>query len=344
MLIGLLHDSTASSSQTAPSHAPVKWRLPVRPMVVDNIPTEVEWCQHDVGHVISATLTSDASGSWGYGAYTSTGQWFQLKWPAAWLDIHITVKELLPIILGVALWSNEWAGKTTRCRCDNAAAVAAGRSKDDKMMHLLRSAFLFTAAYNITLVTEHIRGVQNGEADALSRDDHLSFLTQNPGACQVPVVIPQDLLEALVRQHPDWTSPSWARLLARGLADSTQWSYRSGQQRYLAFCEASKRVLAPESEETLVLFVSFLVKEGLKHRTIEVYLAAVRWLHIKGGRENQAPLRATRSKKGRSEQRRHLLTPLARSGVLPTPLPNLHSQGTVVTALWIGHTSGQVSR
>ena len=159
---------------------------------------------------------SDASGSWGCEAYTSTGQWFQFSWPEAWMDLHITVKELLPIVLGVAAWGRQWAGKTIRCRCDNAAAVAAinsGSSKSERMMHLLRSAFFFTAAYNIT-VAVHLPGVENSEADALSRNDHLSFLMQNPDANQEPVVIPWPVIEALVRQRPDWTSQNWARLLA----------------------------------------------------------------------------------------------------------------------------------
>ena len=44
-------------------------------------------------------LTSDASGSWECGAYTSTGKWFQLMLSDDWSGIHITVKELLPIVL-----------------------------------------------------------------------------------------------------------------------------------------------------------------------------------------------------------------------------------------------------
>jgi len=48
-------------------------------------------------------LTSDASGSWGCGAFTSDGQWFQLQLPACCDGIHITVKELLPIVLSVAI-------------------------------------------------------------------------------------------------------------------------------------------------------------------------------------------------------------------------------------------------
>ncbi len=33
-------------------------------------------------------LTTDASGAWGCGAYTSTGLWFQLKFPDSWSDSH----------------------------------------------------------------------------------------------------------------------------------------------------------------------------------------------------------------------------------------------------------------
>ena len=80
-------------------------------------------------------LTSDASGSWGCGAFTCTGQWFQLKLPESWRDVHITVKELLPIVLAVAVWGTLWRGFTVCCRCDNAAVVAivnSGRSRMDR--------------------------------------------------------------------------------------------------------------------------------------------------------------------------------------------------------------------
>ena len=42
----------------------------------------------------AATMTSDASGSWGCGAFTSSGEWLQLQWPESWASVHITVKEL----------------------------------------------------------------------------------------------------------------------------------------------------------------------------------------------------------------------------------------------------------
>ena len=165
-----------------------------------------------------ATITSDASGSWGCGAYLSSGEWFQLCWPDSWKAVNITVKELLPIVLGAALWGKQWRG---RCRCDNAAIVdilKAGRSKDERVMHLMQSLFFFLASYNIVLVGEHIAGVNNGAADALSRDDVHSFRLQVPEAQPTPTGIPADLWDCLVVNRPDWTSPSWMKVLAGSLA------------------------------------------------------------------------------------------------------------------------------
>ena len=164
----------------------------------------------------SGTITSDASGTWGCGAYSSAGDWFQLEWPSSWKGVHITVQELLPVVLAVALWGKQWQGKSIRCRCDNAAAVAivnSGSSKDDRAMHLMRSLFFFLAKYNVTLRAEHIPGSENGAADALSRNNRLSFLSQVPSARGTPTQISPGLLQVLVHKQPDWTSRSWTVLL-----------------------------------------------------------------------------------------------------------------------------------
>ena len=100
-------------------------------------------------------LTSDASGSWGCRACTSHGQWFQLQLPESWLDVHITIKELLPIVLGVAVWGGRWQGLSVSCRCDNAAVVSivnSGRSKVDRAMHLMRCLSFFLARWDVSLV------------------------------------------------------------------------------------------------------------------------------------------------------------------------------------------------
>ena len=45
-----------------------------------------------VAQAPSVTLTSDASGCWGCGAFSSEGLWFQFRWPEVWAGVHITVK------------------------------------------------------------------------------------------------------------------------------------------------------------------------------------------------------------------------------------------------------------
>ena len=68
------------------------------------------------------TITSDASGNWGGGAFSSTGEWFQCSWPEEWKDVHITVKELVPIVIAATLWGCYWRGKTIQCWTDNSSS------------------------------------------------------------------------------------------------------------------------------------------------------------------------------------------------------------------------------
>ncbi len=88
-----------------------------------------------------------------------------------WDSVHITVKELLPIVIACALLGKSWQGKTVRCRRDNAAVVAivrSGRSKH-QVMQPMRSLTLFAATYDVSLVAEHLPGIQNQAADAPSQ-------------------------------------------------------------------------------------------------------------------------------------------------------------------------------
>lgn len=97
--------------------------------------------------VPTVTVTSDASGVWGCGTYSSAGHWFQFQWPDVWASVHITGKELLPIVVACAVWGHQWNDRTIRCLCDNAAVVAilrSGSSKHGLVMHLLCCLFFFT--------------------------------------------------------------------------------------------------------------------------------------------------------------------------------------------------------
>lgn len=101
-------------------------------------------------------------------------------------------------MMGVAMWDDWWMGRRVLCRCHNAAEVAVVNSASERVMHLLRSG------YDITLVIEHIKGVDNQHVDTLSHSDCLFF--QVPGAQSMATLIPQDLVQALVLKRPDWTS------------------------------------------------------------------------------------------------------------------------------------------
>ena len=235
-------------------------------------------------------LTSDASGSWGCGAFTSTGQWLQLQFPESWADIHITVKELLPIVLGAAVWGSKWKGLAVSCLCDNAAMVAivnSGRSKMDRTMHLMRCLSFFLARWGVSMVCRHISGAQNGAADALSCGDVPSFQRLVPGADKAPTVIPDNLLQCLVLGTPDWTKVDWIALF--GHSSLRAWPsplnkvYSSGQRRYLSFCASAGLRAVPAVEEVLCKFAAKLASEGLKHRTIKSYMAGIRHLHIEEG-------------------------------------------------------------
>ena len=80
-------------------------------------------------------------------------------------------------------------------------------------MHLLRSLFFLVATYDLKLWSVHVPGVLNGAADALSRNDNISFLSQVPSALRQPDSIPLELLDVLVIRRADWTSVNWTELL-----------------------------------------------------------------------------------------------------------------------------------
>jgi hypothetical protein len=64
---------------------------------------------------------------------------------------------------------------------------------------------------------------------------------------------------------------------------NTKRTYTSAQTRFLNFCELYKLNAMPCTEDTLILYVSFLFEEGLTASTIRVYLSAVRSMHVFAG-------------------------------------------------------------
>ena len=123
-----------------------------------------------------ATTTSDASRTWACG--TVCGQkWFQLSWDSKLEYSHISIEELTPIVIAVALWGKKWQGKLLLVQTDNTATVAMVNSRtshDTEAMHLIRCIIFILAKFQLTLSPVHIQGKENKIADALS-NNNLSF-------------------------------------------------------------------------------------------------------------------------------------------------------------------------
>ena len=161
-------------------------------------------------------MFSDASGAWGCGAICGT-QWLQCPWNKVWEQETIALKELLPIVLAVAIWGKKWAGSHVLARCDNTAVVEILKSRTSrhaKIMHLVRCLHFLTAIWDINLRAEHIAGVLNTASDAISRNLMQVFRTVAPQADSSPAPVPASLWEMLVTEQPDWTSSGWREKLA----------------------------------------------------------------------------------------------------------------------------------
>ena len=145
-------------------------------------------------------MATDASGSWGCGAVWSQN-WFHCPWNEAWAGVPITTKELVPIVLAVALWGKVWRNSHVLVLCDNLAMVMVLRTqtcKDAVMMHLLRSLHFFLVEWDIVLTFQDIPGAV---ADVLSRNNMQAFHSMMQDASS-PTVIPQMLWDLLVMERP----------------------------------------------------------------------------------------------------------------------------------------------
>ena len=119
--------------------------------------------------------------------------WLQVQWSQAWLATNIAAKELVAVLLAVGVWDKARADAHVCVRCDNMAEVEAtklGHTHDRLLMHMLRSMHFLCANYNIRVSVRHVAGVDNTQADALSRNNVTDFFSpfqrqiQCPHKCQ----------------------------------------------------------------------------------------------------------------------------------------------------------------
>ena len=159
-------------------------------------------------------VVSDASGSWGCGAYWLS-LWFQIQWPHRLQPCSIQVKELIPVVVAAALYGKKWEGKVVEFVIDNQAVVEivkSGYSREAHLMHLTRLLVLIAYRCHFRFTASHIVGSDNSMADAISRNDTQSFLEQAPVTPSSPSQVPDSLLD-LVALNVTWLTPQWAASL-----------------------------------------------------------------------------------------------------------------------------------
>ena len=156
---------------------------------------------------------SDASGTFGCGAVLLPSHWFRFPWPESWSSMDISVKELVPIVVAAALWGSWWRRSQVCFHSDNMAVVAMLRKRSARgevAHHLLRCLYFYTAFYQFDYTAEHVPGIHNTAADALSRNNTALVSSLFPQAAEVQV--PASLMDLLVSQRPNWGSTHWIAL------------------------------------------------------------------------------------------------------------------------------------
>lgn len=148
-------------------------------------------------------VVSDASGAIGYGAFYNQ-EWFNGRWHDIQSTQSIAYKELFPVILAAHLWGQYWSQQHVLFRSDNEAVVAILNKRTSKvpdLMRLLRSLLHAAAHFSFLFSSEHIPGIHNSIADALSRFNWQEFRRVAPSARQHPTPLPLQLIDELTRPY-----------------------------------------------------------------------------------------------------------------------------------------------
>ncbi|KAK3096561.1 hypothetical protein FSP39_001295 [Pinctada imbricata] len=128
------------------------------------------------------------------------GHWAYATWPSSWVDSglmrNITFLELLPVVTAVIIWGQYLENKKVVFHIDNLSVVQIinkKSSKDPCIMRLIRKLVICTLHRNILIRAEHIPGIFNDIADAISRCQWDKFRRLAPQADPRPTPVPQEI-------------------------------------------------------------------------------------------------------------------------------------------------------
>ncbi len=126
------------------------------------------WNHRNMMHVVDRhsppdiVLTTDASGAWGLGLWSSMGP------PLVAVTVRFGLDGSTDCSSGAGShyssscgMGGQWQYKSVLVRCDNMAVVQVINALDPTMMHLLQYLYSYCALFSIHLRAEHNLGVHN---------------------------------------------------------------------------------------------------------------------------------------------------------------------------------------
>ncbi len=150
-------------------------------------------------------LFSDAAGNLGYAAVFGA-KWLAGQWSEEWHSIHITAKELFPIVLAVEIWGPYLSNRKILFKTDNAAVaeiVNKQSCKDPTTMALVRCFVIASLRNNILFRATHISGSSNVVPDRLSRLQFQEARKLAPWLDPLPTQVPPHLMSVNLKPWQD---------------------------------------------------------------------------------------------------------------------------------------------
>ena len=113
------------------------------------------------------------------------GHWFGGSWAQSQQLQSIAYRELFAILLAAPIWGHFWVKKHVLFCSDNDAVVHILNTRTSRvpcLIGLLHSLLFSTAHHRFFFSSQHVRGVKNQLADALSRFNWQEFWHLAPDA------------------------------------------------------------------------------------------------------------------------------------------------------------------
>ena len=93
-------------------------------------------------------VVSDASGSWGCGAYWDA-HWFHFPWPLCLQSLPIATTELIPVVVAAAIFGHQWRGQLVKFTVDNMAIVHHNSSLQFHLQFMVYYSLQFTVSSTV---------------------------------------------------------------------------------------------------------------------------------------------------------------------------------------------------